>query len=305
MITQKKGEKKKRTCKICKLQTNNKVYCSSKCKNDSQRGRNEKKWETFKCFNCDTNFDRLKNRKTNTCCSRKCSDIYKKKSKTGIHDPKNRILNFSDETKMKHSIIAKKLWESKDFREKVKCGQLKKSKELGYWFGCDDESLEKKKNTNLKNYGVEYAGWNIEEVRNKGEDTCLKRYGKHSWEIAQNSCGKVTKIEKICEEILLKNNFIFKKQYKIFYDEINFKYKKYDFFLINEKILIEVDGDYWHGNTLFFKNLNETQLKNIENDKFKNKLAEKNNLKIIRFWENEIHSTTFEQLILKKINNEK
>lgn len=297
--------KSKRKCKICNTQTNNKYYCSLKCQNKSKKGKKKEKWESIKCLNCDSNFDRLKNRKTNIYCSRKCGDVYKKNNQIGIHDSKNRVLNFSNETKIKHTIIAKKLWESKDFRKKVKEGQLRKSKELGHWFGCDNISIEKRKITNLKKYGVEYAGWNVKKLRNKAENTCLKRYGKHSWEIAQKSCGKVSKIEKICEEILLKNNFKFKKQYKIFYDEVNFKYKKYDFFLIHEKVLIEVDGDYWHGNPILFKFLNKTQLKNIKNDKFKNNLASKNDFKLIRFWENEVHSTIFEQLLLKKIKNEK
>lgn len=51
--------------------------------------------------------------------------------------------------------------------------------------------------------------------------------------------------------------------------------KHYDF-ILNEKILIEFDGDYWHN-----------QLKNIENDKLKDRLAIENGYKIFRVKESE------------------
>jgi very-short-patch-repair endonuclease len=64
--------------------------------------------------------------------------------------------------------------------------------------------------------------------------------------------------------------------------------KYYDFYIPDYKLLIEVDGDYWHGNTK--KPLNDMQKKNKINDFIKDKIALLNNLGIIRFTEKDIRN---------------
>ena len=296
---------KQRKCKICGKSTANKTYCSEKCQWKSQKGKIEEKWETIKCLNCGVEIKRLKTRKNKQFCSKLCTNTYRKTNKLGIFNSKNRLVKFSDATKLKHSKITKKLWESKEHGKKVKEGQLKKYNELGYWFGTDDESKKKRKKTCFKKYGSEVYGFNIKKNREKIEKICLQKHGKHSWEIAQDSCkGKETKIEKIVENILINNKIDFIKQYKIYYNEKEYKYKIFDFFISKNNILIEVDGDYWHGNPVFFKNPNKTQKMAIKNDIFKNKLAVKKEYKLLRYWENEIYLNDFAIKLIKNINNE-
>jgi len=63
--------------------------------------------------------------------------------------------------------------------------------------------------------------------------------------------------------------------------------KSYDFKLKGTNIIIEVDGDYWHGGPGVKKphfRVNETK----ENDILKTKLAENRGYEVYRFWESEI-----------------
>jgi len=113
---------------------------------------------------------------------------------------------------------------------------------------------------------------------------------------------KATKPELILKEILVKNKIKFKKNYKLCYDIRRKLNRYYDFYLSDYNILVEVDGDYFHGNPDKFTKLNEMQLKNQENDKFKNELAILYNIPLFRFWESDIIKGGFEKKFLKKIN---
>ena len=66
-------------------------------------------------------------------------------------------------------------------------------------------------------------------------------------------------------------------------------------------MLIEADGDYWHSNPNKFIELNEVQLINKTNDKFKNKLAEEKGFNLIRFWETDIKKKNFKFKLRKKL----
>lgn len=156
----------------------------------------------------------------------------------------------------------------------------------------------------MRIYG-EYCIFKVKELREKYAIICLERYGKTSIQIMREALSKFrkdTSIEKEIEKILLRNNIEYKKQYSIFYKKD--RSKTYDFYLPTYNVLIEADGDYWHGNRDKFKTLNETQLKNLENDIFKNKLAIDYNHNLIRFWGSEIIKKNFENVFMKTINNE-
>ncbi len=72
---------------------------------------------------------------------------------------------------------------------------------------------------------------------------------------------------------------------------INFinSWKVYDFRILSKNILIEVDGDYWHGSDEMNENKNYMQLKNKRNDVVKNWLARKRGFQLLRFWEHDIN----------------
>lgn len=115
--------------------------------------------------------------------------------------------------------------------------------------------------------------------------------------LASNKARKDTKIEIIVKEVLEKMNINFIKNYR--YSRFLF-----DFYLIDYNFVIECQGDYWHGNTIYFKDLNHIQLKNIERDKIKKKYLIENNIKSLFIWENEIHrnKNILDKIILEKLN---
>jgi very-short-patch-repair endonuclease len=77
----------------------------------------------------------------------------------------------------------------------------------------------------------------------------------------------------------------------------------YDFYLPKHNILIEVDGDFWHcnPNTKYASPECKTQEINILNDQQKNKWAQDNGFKLLRFWEKDINENPQQIIeILKK-----
>lgn len=66
----------------------------------------------------------------------------------------------------------------------------------------------------------------------------------------------------------------------------------YDFYLPNQNLIIEVDGDYWHSNPNKYnkKDLNPTQKRNARVDEAKNKWALLHSIPIMRIWENDINN---------------
>jgi very-short-patch-repair endonuclease len=104
---------------------------------------------------------------------------------------------------------------------------------------------------------------------------------------------KETKPERIIREMLENNKIKHEPQKEIglyFCD-----------FVINDNIVIEVNGDYWHGNPKIYKkeDLNLTQKNNIKRDKKKKIFLEKLGYSVFYFWEKDIIKNNF--LIENKI----
>lgn len=78
----------------------------------------------------------------------------------------------------------------------------------------------------------------------------------------------------------------------------------YDFIINDTRILIEVDGDYWHcnPNTKYKIPKYVVQFANLKGDKIKNEWAIVNGYKLLRFWENDIKNNRLE--VVSKIINE-
>lgn len=64
----------------------------------------------------------------------------------------------------------------------------------------------------------------------------------------------------------------------------------YDFFLPKSRLIIEVDGDYWHGNPEKYdeNELKKHQIRAQRVDEHKNKWALLHGIPIIRIWESDI-----------------
>jgi very-short-patch-repair endonuclease len=77
--------------------------------------------------------------------------------------------------------------------------------------------------------------------------------------------------------------------------------KVYDFYEPKSNTLFEIDGDYWHGNSEFFKNENAVQRRAKKNDSYKNVLAKGMGYNIERIWESDLKKNYKE--IKEKIKN--
>ncbi|HLD91463.1 MAG TPA: hypothetical protein VI911_10740 [Patescibacteria group bacterium] len=120
-------------------------------------------------------------------------------------------------------------------------------------------------------------------------------------------------LEYSIREILLKLNIPFSINFVI---KISNKKRRIYDILIDNKIIIEVNGDYWHANPNIYKaddlikfNYGIESAREIwDYDKEKKKLAESKGFKVVYIWEDEIKNCfkdkkKLEQLILKKMEN--
>lgn len=79
---------------------------------------------------------------------------------------------------------------------------------------------------------------------------------------------------------------------------------QYDFIIHKKRLLIEVQGDYWHGNPNMFnedgsdgkRKLNDTQKIKQEKDKLKEEFAKNHNFDLIYIWEEEVNNNDFTKL---------
>ena len=71
--------------------------------------------------------------------------------------------------------------------------------------------------------------------------------------------------------------------------------KIFDFYIPAKNILIEVDGNYWHGYGLRVEEMNEIQLRAYKNDQLKDVYAKGLGYELIRVWEHELEDENFEK----------
>lgn len=91
-----------------------------------------------------------------------------------------------------------------------------------------------------------------------------------------------TKPERIFKQYLEEWNIPYIQNFK-------FKHHHFDFYLTSMNILVEIDGNYWHGKNLEEHELNPSQIKSRKNDLKKNKICLENNQPLIRLWEDELN----------------
>ena len=229
-------------------------------------------------------------------CSRKCCDEHKKIICIGAGNGTFGRKMGEDE-KRRRSNISTLFWKNPIIKKKRAEAINKFVKVHGYYPGSDILSLNKRKETLMKRYGVDHV-WKLKWCRQKCDETCLKRYGKTSWQIANEALKLFsTEIEEKTKTILESNGVVFQTQYSIQSEEGS---KIYDFRIPSSNTLIEVDGDFWHGNPLIYpeETLLEVQRINKKNDLFKTNLATRLGFRLLRFWEHEVKNPDFEKKLL-------
>ena len=110
-----------------------------------------------------------------------------------------------------------------------------------------------------------------------------------------------------------KNNTAIEHRTKVVLDDLQIEYvqqfrvKRFvmDFYIEKYNLVIECQGDYWHGNPEKFKTLNNVQLKNIERDKNKKIYLNDNNINFLFIWETDINkgNEALKKIILDFIEN--
>lgn len=116
-----------------------------------------------------------------------------------------------------------------------------------------------------------------------------------------------TQPEIIVENWLNENNI--PNEYSPIMGDGNRNYQ-YDFIIKGKRILVEVNGDYWHGNPNKFnldgsdgkRKLNDIQITKIETDELKLEFAKSHNFEVIYIWEEEINNGDFSKLYFLKDN---
>lgn len=113
------------------------------------------------------------------------------------------------------------------------------------------------------------------------------------------------KSEKFKEKSQLEYNF------EKILDLLNLEYENqfpldgylFDFKIKNKKILIEVDGDFFHCNPdVHGKPKHDIQENTIKNDKNKNKAVKSSEYHLLRFWENDINNNP--EWVIKRLKEE-
>jgi len=203
-----------------------------------------------------------------------------------------------------------------------------------------DKFKKKREKTCIDRFGVD----NIRKIKNYMEiveKTIKEKYGlsyselqsklsKRKWEVLtdeekniwlekslhSNKSYKnnikgyhISKLETSIQEILNKMGITYTTQFCLKVDKMR---RFYDFLLVDIKLLIEVNGDYWHANPKLYKENDILNYKKIgtrtaqdvwNKDKFKKELAEKKGYSVVYIWESEIHDNKYhlDEFVINKI----
>jgi len=290
--------------KIYNAKKETQKYCSVDCQHQSYRVQKVDRIKRI-CLRCGSEFLKIPskaNDKYGKYCCRKCKDEHQKEIYQGEKNPSwNRIIPF--EEKKLRSTIMKEKWKDDVFRNKIKNGMMDSFKKNGVWPGTSEDSKMKRKMTMIKTYGVEH-NWIGKYGERKCDKTTLEIYGKSSLDILcdyTHYFNKKTDIETIFQNLLDEMNIQNQPKFRIYNENRNeFYYREYDFLIKNTNILIEVDGDYWHGNNEKFHPLSEFQQEIRRKDKIKEEFARRKGYEVIRFWETDIKKNI--NIIKNKIN---
>jgi very-short-patch-repair endonuclease len=154
-----------------------------------------------------------------------------------------------------------------------------RSKKISKALSDVPKSEEHKKKLSI----AQIKSWDNQEKRDRQRDNRMKY-------IRNNDLIPISKLEKYFEEVLLKEFNL--KSGVDYYPQFYIRDIKglFDFKLSGKKVLIEVDGDYWHcnPNSKFKKPKYAAQFSNLKKDKIKKEWCEDNNYTLLRFWEYDI-----------------
>jgi len=283
-------------CEMCdknyKPRRKEQKYCSVECQHKSYRKKTAERVQ-IRCQSCGLEFEERKNKVEKygvKYCSKKCSGLGKKITYLKEGNPAFGT-KHTQERKNNTSIRIKKLWESEEYRNKIKESISKFVEKFGHYPGVDDLSKRKRKKTMIERYGIPH-NWIGKYGERDCDKTTLDIYGKTSAQMLvdySHFYTKKTDIEKMFEIMLEELEIPFQCKFRIYDKEkVDFWFREYDFLILNTNVLIEVDGDYWHGNENIFEELTDFQKSVQVNDEIKEKFANTKGYDVVRFWGSEV-----------------
>lgn len=95
-------------------------------------------------------------------------------------------------------------------------------------------------------------------------------------------------------------NYLVSKGFKVII-EYKVEFYSLDIAIPEEKICIEVDGDWWHGNPKIYKELNKNQIKRRQQDKAKNTFLSNKGWKVFRYWVSDLQKS--KERVFEDISN--
>lgn len=138
--------------------------------------------------------------------------------------------------------------------------------------GVSPSNIEKEKIRK----GIKCYWNNLSELEFKKRKNKLKE----EWILKRNNYSEIDTLpEKITESILLKLNVNYIKKMNIGYYNCDF---------VVDNTVIEVQGDYWHGNPKFYNTFDKIQQKNMNRDKCKLSFLSNKGYLVVYLWENEL-----------------
>ena len=224
------------------------------------------------CLGCNKEFK--KRCKSDTkYCSKKCYDNSKRPNVTY---GKNVECNF----------CGKYVYKTK--------GSLKKSKN----FFCSTYCANKFQSRNKLNFTCKTCGknfkWSKSRIKENNPTYCTLECRNNDPEWIENACAKgnfiqqnkkgLNKLELLGRQILNELDLKFDEQVLIANKFL------VDVFIKDYNLIIQWDGNYWHGHSSKLKNgvPDKRQNKRIKNDYSQNKYFKKCGFNVLRFWEHEV-----------------
>lgn len=135
--------------------------------------------------------------------------------------------------------------------------------------------------------------WNSGKTGIYSEET-IEKIRQAALKQLEEATYRKTSIEKTIENFLLEESIPYKYSFIL-------KGAQFDFNLVGTNILIECDGDFWHGNPKFYSSFCSVQRRIKARDIEKNQIAAANGFTLLRFWEDEINND-FENVKMRIIN---
>lgn len=236
--------------------------------------------------------------------AKKRSAIMKKTVADGRHP---HIQRMREDEEYKRRIIKKK---KKSHREAYKTGKIKpwckgiKPEDDERVMRCAKSRLGKRNSKQHrrkisearagKSY-EEIYGDRAQEMRDKRRDETIQRLASEA-----GFCKSNTAPEREMKVILDELKVPYEHQYPV----RNRKDKVFavvDFRLTGTNIIIQVDGDYWHGNPKMFPEPNNSQLKTMASDRRIDKSLKLAGWRVIRIWESELDQKNHLSFSLRKV----